>query len=470
MTTEFPANHPTQSGQHSPLTRRRFIGRVGRFATGVTLAAGSDVAMAPMAFGAAKGRLKVAAVLTAFTYRSHAHVLLENFLEPYLFNGKLTTSGIEVVSFYVDQFSERDMAREVAAKYNIKIYPTIPGALCLGGEKLAVDGVLSIGEHGKYPINEKGQQEYPRKRFFDEIVAVFRRSGRAVPMFNDKHLSYRWDWAKEMYDTARHMKIPLMAGSSVPLAQRRPSLEIPRGAKIIEAVSIHSGPVESYDFHGLEVLQSMVEFRRGAETGVARVQFLQGAALWKAASDGLWSPDLAQAALSTDLPLPNVSARELIRPPNQGEPFVHHAILVQYRDGLRSIVLGVSSGGGIKWHFACRIDGEPKPLATSFYVGPWQNRNLFKALAHAIQTHFRNHRAPYPVERTLLTTGALAAAMNSRFEGGRALDTPHLNVAYKARDFYKMRELGATWKMITEDLPEPKGIAPTGDALNPKPQ
>jgi len=280
MTTEFPANHPTQSGQHSPLTRRRFIGRVGRFATGVTLAAGSDVAMAPMAFGAAKGRLKVAAVLTAFTYRSHAHVLLENFLEPYLFNGKLTTSGIEVVSFYVDQFSERDMAREVAAKYNIKIYPTIPGALCLGGEKLAVDGVLSIGEHGKYPINEKGQQEYPRKRFFDEIVAVFRRSGRVAPMFNDKHLSYRWDWAKQMFDTARLMKIPLMAGSSVPLAERRPPMEIPRGAKIIEAVSIHSGPVESYDFHGLEVLQSMVEFRRGAENGVARVQFLQGEALW----------------------------------------------------------------------------------------------------------------------------------------------------------------------------------------------
>ena len=70
----------------------------------------------------------------------------------------------------------------------------------------------------------------------------------------------------------------------------------------------------------------------------------------------------------------------------------------------------------------------------------------------------------------MLTTGALAAAMNSRFEGGRALGMPHLNVAYKARDFYKMRELGATWKMITEDLPEPKGIAPNGDALNPKPQ
>ena len=424
--------------------------------------------MMPAAFGAAKARFKVAAILTEFTFRSHAHVLLENFLEPYLFNGKLTSSGMEVASFYVDQFSPRDMAREVAAKYNIKIHPTIAGALCLGGEQLAVDGVLSIGEHGKYPINEKGQQEYPRKRFFDEIAEVFRRKGRVVPVFNDKHLSYRWDWAKEMYDTARQMKIPLMAGSSVPLAQRRPQLEIPRGAKIVEAVSIHSGPIESYDFHGLEVLQSMVESRRGAEDGIARVQFLQGESLWKAASDGLWSPDLAQAALSTDPPVPNVSARDLIRPPTQGDPFVHHAILVQYRDGLRSIVLGVSRGSGIKWHFACRLAGEPKPMATSFHVGPWQNRNLFKALAHAIQTHFRNRRAPYPVERTLLTTGVLTAAMDSRFESGRALDTPHLNIAYKARDFYKMRELGATWNIITESVPQPNGIAPNGDAVIPK--
>jgi len=468
MSIERPANDPPASFPQPALTRRGFIRQVGRFATGVALAAGRDTLFVPLAFGAEKKRLKIAAVLTEFTYRSHAHVLLENFLEPYLFNGKLTSSGMDVVSFYVDQFPDRDMAREVAAKYNIKIYPTIAGALCLGGEKLAVDGVLSICEHGKYPVNEKGQQEYPRKRFFDEIVAVFRESGRVAPVYNDKHLSYRWDWARVMYDTARGLNIPFMAGSSVPLAERRPPAEIPRGARITDAVSVHSGPVESYDFHGLEVLQAMVESRRGAETGVARVQFLQGEALWKAANNGLWSVELAQTALSTDLPVANASARDLIRPPIQGDSaasFVHHGILVDYRDGLRAIVLGVSTGGGIKWHFGCRIAGEPRPVATSFYVGPWQNRNLFKALAHAIQTHFRERHAPYPVERTLLTTGVLAAAMDSRFDGGRAVDTPHLNVAYKARNFRKFRELGATWKILTEDVPQPKGIEPNGDAL-----
>src|SRR5439155_6706589 len=155
-----------------------------------------------------------AAVFTEFTYRSHAHVILENFLEPYYFNGQKTESGCDVVSLFGDQFpAGRDMARAVSKVYSIPIFPTIAGALTLGGKELAVDAVLSIGEHGDYPRNSNGQREYPRKRFFDEIVAVFRESRRVVPVFNDKHLSYRWDWAKAMYDTARELKIPLMAGS-----------------------------------------------------------------------------------------------------------------------------------------------------------------------------------------------------------------------------------------------------------------
>ena len=436
--------------------RREFLQRSGQFAGGLMLAS----ALPAAAFAATGKRLKVAAVVTAFTYRSHAHVILENFVAPYLFNGKWISPGMDVVSLYADQFPEGEIGREFAAEYKIPIYKTINEALCLGGDKLAVDAVLSIGEHGTYPTNEKGQHEYPRKRFFDEIVAVFRRSGKAVPVFSDKHLSYRWDWAKEMYDTSRELEFPLMAGSSVPLAQRRPPLELPARAKIMEAVSIHGGGVESYDFHGLEVLQAMIEARRGGETGVARVQFLQGDALWKAAADGLWSPQLAQTALDAEPNSGRLPAKELIRPPKPGDtvaPFVSHGILLNYRDGLRAIVLAAATGG-IKWHFACRLDGELQPRLTSFYVGPWQNRNLFKALSHAIQTHFRERRAPYPVERTLLVTGILDAEMESRFQGGKPMDTPQLAIAYAPRDYRKMREMGASWKIITEDIPEPKGI------------
>jgi hypothetical protein len=194
----------------SKIARRQFLCRTGR--TAASLLAVSAWPFSAAAF--ARRRLKVAAVITEFTYRSHAHVILENFTEPYLFNGQWISPGMDVVSLYVDQFPAGELGREFAHKYGIPIYKSIAEALCRGGDKLAVDAVLSIGEHGKYPVNEKGQTEYPRKRFFDAIVAVFRRSRRVAPVFSDKHLSYRWDWAKEMYDAARELKIPFMAGRS----------------------------------------------------------------------------------------------------------------------------------------------------------------------------------------------------------------------------------------------------------------
>ncbi|HAM70080.1 MAG TPA: hypothetical protein DCM86_00360 [Verrucomicrobiales bacterium] len=441
----------------SSLSRRSFLGVAGS-----GLAA---LALRPGDAAAAGKRLRIAAVTTEYSYRSHAHVLLENFLEPYLFNGRRVDPGMDVVSLYVDQTPANELSGLISAKYHIPIHKSIDAALCCGGDRLAVDAVLSIGEHGKYPTNAKAQIEYPRKRFFDEIIAVFRRSGRGVPLFNDKHLSYRWAWAREMYDTAREMGVPFMAGSSVPLAQRIPPLELPSGCRVEEAVSIHGGVVESYDIHALEVLQSMVEGRKGGETGVARVQFLEREALWQAAREGRWSPELAASALAAK-PIPGLpDPRELMRPEGAlpgGQPFVSHGILVTYRDGTRGTMLAAGITG-IRWYFACRLRGERAPRATSFYVGPWQNRNLFKALAHAVQDHFRNRRAPYPVERTLMTTGILDAAMDSRIHGGRVEETPQLLFSYRPRDYRAMREMGASWARITEDRPEPKGIEYGGE-------
>ncbi len=441
------------------LSRRRFI----QGGTAAMAGLGLSWKMMPGCMAAEDKPLKVAAVITEFTHRSHAHVILENFLEPYLFNGKKTASGMDVVSFYVDQFPEGDMSREVAKQYGINIYPTIGEALCDGGERLAVDAVLSIGEHGNYPHNEKGQHMYPRKRFFDGIVEVFRDSGRTAPVFSDKHLSYRWDFAKEMYDTAQSMDFGLMAGSSVPLAERWPPLELPADAKIEAVVSIHGGGVESYDFHGLEVLQSMIEARTGGETGIEEVQFLEGDALWQAAEKGLWSIPVAEAAMAAELGPGQPPLRQIMELPqvNPGPP---HGILLTYKDGLRAMCLKVG-GSATRWNFACHLAGEEEPRFTRFYVGPWNNRNLFKALSHSIQTHFREGQAPYPVERTLLVTGILDASMQSRFEGGTPQRTPQLEIAYVPRDYRTMREMGESWKILHEGIPEPQGINPNGSAI-----
>lgn len=404
-----------------------------------------------------KKRPRVAAVYTVFHHRSHAHVLLENFLEPYYFNGQLTDPGVQVVSFYADQRAKKgDMTEDVARAYHVRVYPTIAGALCLGGKDLAVDAVLSIGEHGDYPVNKLGEREYPRKRFFDEIVAVMRQSRRFIPLFNDKHLSYRWDWAKEMVDTAKELGIPFMAGSSVPLAQRIPPLELPPGSEIAEAVSIHGGGLESYDFHALEALQSLVEARRGGESGIARVTLLQGDSLWKAAAEGRWSIELAEAAMAAELGKRPATLKQV-----PGEPPVEpHGILLNYRDGFRAIVLKVGASS-TRWNFACRLKGNPTIQALRYYVGPWQNRNLFKALAHAIQHMIHTGQPSYPVERTLLVSGILDAAMHSR-AAGQGLATPYLEFGYKPVAFRAFRETGASWKRITEDTSELPGIHPNG--------
>jgi len=418
--------------------------------------AGSAVATGPLRLSAAEpapakpGRLKVAAVVTEFTYRSHAHVILENFLEPYLFNGSLITPQFDVVSLWADQFPEKEIGRQVARDYGIPIFKTIDEAMCLGKKELAVDAVLSIGEQGTYPLNALGQKEYPRKRFFDGIVAVMKRSKRFVPLFNDKHLSYRWDWAKEMYDTARELGIPFMAGSSVPLAQRKPALELPKDAEIEEIVAVHGGPLEAYDYHAVEVLQSLVEARKGGETGIARVQFCEGDALWKAADERRWSLDLAEAAMAAEAGSRKIPLREMVSAPPR-------AILIEYKDGLKGTVLSVGTSS-VRWSAACRLKGDDRIRATYFYGGPWRNRGLFRALAHAIQEHFVHKQSPYPVERTLLATGALAAAMQSRHAKGESQPTPQLEFGYAAVDWRSVREMGRTWEYITPEMPEPMGL------------
>lgn len=447
----------------SGYSRRRFLTQ--------TAGLGSVLLASRAALGqAATPRPKVAAIFTVLRFRSHAYNILENFLGPYYFNGQLTDPGVDIVAFYADQFPTDDMAREVSQRFEIPLFDSIDAALCLGRERLAVDGVLSIAEHGDYPFNERGQQLYPRKSFFDQSLAVMKRSDRFVPYFNDKHLSYRWDWAREMYDTAREHKMPLMAGSSVPLAQRIPPLELPPGSKIEEAVSIHGGGLESYDFHGLEVLQSIVESRRGGETGISRVQLFIGERFEQARAQGRWSQELVDRAMqseeqmqATRQPRPTTGVftaqPEPVAAARRPRPTGPHAIEVTYKDGLKATVLTVGSTSD-RWNFACRLHGESEPHATAYFNSPWGNRGLFKALSHAIQHLFIHAQEPYPAERTLLTTGATEAVMQSYEADGEPIETPHLHIAYQPKDWQAMRELGQTWNIITADTPQPTEFAP----------
>jgi hypothetical protein len=409
------------------------------------LAASAGAVFAPKLWGAdppAK-RPKVAAIYTVFRHRSHAQNVLENFLQPYLFNGKVVDPGVDVVSFYADQRApEGDRTDEVARTFKVPVHKTIRDALTLGGKALACDAVLLIGEHGDYPVNKLGQTEYPRKRFFDEVVEVVRAADRPIPVFNDKHLSYKWRWSKEMYDAAKKHRIPLMAGSSVPLGQRVPALELPAEPAVEEAVAVHGGGPEVYDVHAFELLQSLIEGRKGGETGISSVEFLRGEAMWKAADAGRWSVALAKAAMSAEL---GEKVGDL-RDPIGSEAADPHVVLLTYKDGLKASVLKLGKNSN-RWNAAVKLKKEAELRRTRVFNGPWGNRNLFMALSHAIQHFFRTGKSPYPVERTLLASGVVDAAMHSAADG-KAVATPQLEFRYAAQDFKAFRETGASWKIV----------------------
>ena len=286
------------------------------------------------------------------------------------------------------------MARDVARAYGIKIYPTIAEALRVGGDKMAVDAVLSIGEHGRYPTNAKGQVEYPRKRFFDEIVAEFRRSGATAPVFNDKHLSYRADWAREMVETARGMGFGLMAASSVPLATRRPSLELPRARGSWKRSRCTAATWRATTSTGWRCCSRWSNrepaARRVSRKSSSSMETGCGRRPTKAGGRPNWPMPPGRP-----IPTPPGPARYERSSSRADSSEKIHGILVTYKDGLRGMVLNAARDG-THWHFACKIAGDPSPRATSFYVGPWDNRNLFKALAHAIQEFFRDPPGAVP--------------------------------------------------------------------------
>ncbi|HEV3205199.1 MAG TPA: hypothetical protein VGY77_12480, partial [Gemmataceae bacterium] len=240
---------------------------------------------------------KVAALVTEYRRHSHADVIVGKILEGYDHQGG-AGPDLELASLYVNQFPEKDMSRDLAKKFGFRICKTIEEALTLGGNQLAVDGVLSIGEHGKYPENAKGQILYPRRRFFEGVVDTFRKTKKSVPVFNDKHLAASWEDGKWMYDQSRELFFPFMAGSSLPVTWRKPPLQLAKNSDVVEAVQVGYGPLEAYGFHALEALQCMVERRKGGETGVKAVQCLQGEEMWKALDQGRWSKKLLEAALA----------------------------------------------------------------------------------------------------------------------------------------------------------------------------
>ena len=406
------------------LSRRSFL-----FTTAAAAAAVASAAPAP-------ARKKIALIGTVMFKNAHAQHFVDRLALGYTWEGGWHRPTLDLVSMYFDQFPEGELAHNRSERYHIPLHASIAEALTLGTGKLAVDGVVIIAEHGKYPENDKGQTLYPRYEFFKEVVKVFEKSGRSVPVFNDKHLSTGWKKCAEMVADSKRLGFPFLAGSSLPVTRRLPAIDLPWGTPLAESVAVGYGGVEKYDFHGLETAQCMSERRRGGEVGIKSVRALRGAKMWEQVAAREKTQKLLAAALSRSHTLP-IPEGYLTRPldfewARQAFPDAF-AYFIEHRDGFRTTLFML----GVRDFSYAGLNGETGAITSCQMFLPMPGgvsttADFFNPLTHHIEDMILNNRAPYPVERTLLTSGMLLTAVDSLHRDGVVIETPDMDVRYTA--------------------------------------
>jgi hypothetical protein len=393
---------------------------------------------------AAQDGIKKVAFITHI-YRNSAHA---DVIGTKLFLGIPTDDGmvapqIKIVSVYIEQVGANDTGIKIAGMNDTPVYPTVEEALTLGGDKLAVDAVIYVGEHGEYPYNRLGMKLYPRMNYLERIFRVFDASNRSVPVFTDKALSYSWLDSKWIYDRAKELNVSLMAGSSLPYCWRDKPLEHPIGVKIKEAVAIGYASLDAYGFHVTEILQCMVERRAGGETGVESVEGLKGNDVWAAIDAGRISQKLVDAACNTIPGKAIGNMREIVKMP--------YAVIVKYKDGTKGSIVMLDQYVNQGWAYAANTG--KNIVATEFVLDHSMSYSHFSYLSLNIQKFIVSGKQTAPIERNLLTSGIIDMGIRSLAEG-KVRETPFLDIKYSAAGYEPIR---------------PGAPRPTGQSIGPWP-
>lgn len=413
------------SDQHitQGISRRKMLGMTSL----AGLAALTGIASSAVA-QTVQQRPRIACLVTFWgATRSHADWIITKLLDGYWWKGAHTPSRVEVVSVYIHQHDTSLLGQKICKSKGIPIFKTIGEAVTLGGNELAVDGVVIVGEHGDYPLNLKGQWMLPRWWMYEQVIRVFEKSKRSVPVFNDKHLSYNWDESKWMFDKSRELKFALSGGSSIPVHYRHPDIELDIDTPIKASVVVGGASDEGALFHCVDVLQAHVERRKGGETGVKSVQCIRGPETWKWTERNPWAGNLLES-IRKKLELKEGHFQQLNKP---------NVCIVEYNDGTKACIYSTRDAG---WTYAGEIEGKKDPTIISVleWPGPFSQYHASNAQPHWITELMVTKKEPFNAERLLLSSGITAFNMESNWENGtysaigRRIETPFMNMKYRS--------------------------------------
>jgi hypothetical protein len=105
------------------------------------------------------------------------------------------------------------------------------------------------------------------------------------------------------------------------------------------------------------------------------------------------------------------------------------ASCIEYADGTKATLLMLDGAIG-DFNIAVRLAGQDL-VSTQFFMPPAPNETYSACLAAKIDQMYQTRATPYPIQRTLLTTGVLEACLNSRHRPNERLETPHLVASYQ---------------------------------------
>jgi len=375
---------------------------------------------------------KIAFLLDEFVVPSPAQQLLDRFLIGYCRDGAFHTSGSAEVSVCLAVTAEASFGSR-AEDFDLVVETTVERAVA------GADAVVIVSRRPGALANEA----------FLKIALEQARAG--VACFVHGVLANSVASARDFVAVAASRRIALLAGTPMSVTWRLPPVDLVSGTPLAEAlivVQVNPLPAQATPpfppatlggaaLHALEGLMPVIERRRGGESGIRSVRFLEGEELWRAGKKGLWSWSLLAAALSRSHtpqgdPVLDGRTQDLaglgLVPKLARNP---RGWLLDHGDGLRSTIL-VLDGVVADINFAVRAQ-DGGIVSAQLFRAPSPVEQHFSRLAAVIENFFVTGQPPWPIERNLLIAGLLETFGDPVARSGLRMETPALRIAYAPR-------------------------------------
>jgi hypothetical protein len=374
---------------------------------------------------------KIAFLLEEFSKPSPAQQLVDRFLAGYVIDGEFRRSPFESASGYVMLSSNPPDLEQRIKDFKLVVAPRA---------EQAVEGADAV------VIASRKPGALANERF---VQIALERAPEGGACFVHGALANSLGRAQELVGLARSRKIALLAGTPLCVTWRLPEVELPPATPLSEAlIVVQANPSPSQtsppappsslrgaELHALEGLLPVIERRRGGESGVRSIRFLEGRDLWKAGDKGNWSWQLLAAALSRSHspqgdPVLDGRTQDLVGlglvPKLARNP---RGWLLEHRDGLRSTIL-VLDGVVADFNFAVRVQNGSIVSAQLFRT-PSPAEQHFSRLTAVMEDFFRTGKLPWPTERNLLVAGLLERFGQPSNRTGRVVPASGLEIAYQ---------------------------------------